>query len=592
MTNEPKTIEVIAPKSAKYISDVFPDGLPKNCILDKVTTGCGATYSALTSLCPTVIAVPTRNLVLDKVIQEQYKPFNILGVSSDFKFSKIPDGCNKIICTYESLAKISKHIDISKWDLVIDEMHTIHRMIGFALKDLIWIQENYNKFNSYCFVSATVPRRELLLSFLKDLDIVRVKWNNPQLISFEPYFSSNIREAVLKIIYEHHTGIRKGTPYFFYNSVRGIASISKAISRSGIPFSVVCSRSTKTKEFLRKYGITPSNPGTVSDVNFITSTAFEGCDWYDEDGVTYIVSDSRSFLTRYSLTTTIPQIAGRIRNSKYGDTITVIFNGDSPLRFDTIEKLESHIEECIITAKERIQIFNEYTKKNLRGIVVDMLRGSLTDPYVMIESESNISIEDLEFLTVDDIKGNTSLSLYEDARLMDIEEWELAQTNIYFNGGDASIRINREVNKIMDTLGVIPGLTEAQRKFFKIRNHSINKILEMYVIDKPSAISMDPEVCYWIEKYGVDAVRTMGIRSRIKDRESKEEAAGLKRLKHRIISKFKVGNFYSRQEIKEILESWGLEKPSATDISKFLDMKAAKVGNANGFKILDIKKEQ
>ena len=67
---------------------------------------------------------------------------------------------------------------------------------------------------------------------------------------------------------------------------------------------------------------------------------------------------------------------------------------------------------------------------------------------------------------------------------------------------------------------------------------------------------------------------------------------GHKRLKHRIISKFKVGNFYSRQEIKEILESWGLEKPSATDISKFLDMKAAKVGNANGFKILDIKKEQ
>ena len=129
MIKDQKTTEVKADLTAKYISDVFPDGLPKNCILDKVTTGCGATYSALTSLRPTVIAVPTRNLVLDKVTQEQYKPFNILGVSSDFKFKGVPVGCNKIICTYESLAKISEHIDISKWDLVVDEMHTVHRMI-------------------------------------------------------------------------------------------------------------------------------------------------------------------------------------------------------------------------------------------------------------------------------------------------------------------------------------------------------------------------------------------------------------------------------------------------------------------------------
>ena len=58
MTDYKTPIEVIAPNDAKYISDVFPDGLPINCILDKVTTGCGATYSALISIFPTIIAVP------------------------------------------------------------------------------------------------------------------------------------------------------------------------------------------------------------------------------------------------------------------------------------------------------------------------------------------------------------------------------------------------------------------------------------------------------------------------------------------------------------------------------------------------------
>ena len=592
MIKDQKTTEVKADLTAKYISDVFPDGLPKNCILDKVTTGCGATYSALTSLRPTVIAVPTRNLVLDKVTQEQYKPFNILGVSSDFKFKGVPVGCNKIICTYESLAKISEHIDISKWDLVVDEMHTVHRMMSFALRDLVWLQENYDKFASYCFVSATVPRRELLLSFLRDMDIVRVKWQKPKLVSFEPYYSSNIREAVLKIIHEHHTGVRKGRPYFFYNSVRGIASLSKSLYKSKIPFSVVCSRSTKTKEFLRKYGITPSNPGSVSDVNFITSTAFEGCDWYDEDGVTYIISDSRSIMTRYSLTTTIPQIAGRIRNSKYGDTITIIFNKDSPLRFNSEKELEQHIEECIFTAKERVEAFKIYTDKNVKGIVFDLLRGALEDPYVMIDSEYRITLEDLEFLKAQDIKGFVELSLYEDAKLMDIEEWELAQTNIYFNNPEnADIEVNKHVNKITEIKGVFSGLTPDQRKFFNLRNYSIQKVLDMYEIDPDEAMIMDPEVCYWIERFGFGAVKSMGLRSRIKDRENKEAAIELKRFKHKIINRFKVGNAYSRQEIKNILLNWGIKSPKATDITKYLNVEPTKIGKSHAFKIIGIKEE-
>jgi hypothetical protein len=54
-------------------------------------------------------------------------------------------------------------------------------------------------------------------------------------------------------------------------------------------------------------------------LNFLTATAFEGCDIYQNDGVTYVCADGKKRSTRLEIHCQIPQIINRIRDSQYRD---------------------------------------------------------------------------------------------------------------------------------------------------------------------------------------------------------------------------------------------------------------------------------
>jgi len=68
-----------------------------------------------------------------------------------------------------------------------------------------------------------------------------------------------------------------------------------------------------------------STTDTPKKINFLTSTVFEGSDIYDENGRIIIVSDPSKSNTLLDISTSIQQIAGRIRNSKYMNCITHLF---------------------------------------------------------------------------------------------------------------------------------------------------------------------------------------------------------------------------------------------------------------------------
>ena len=63
----------------------------------------------------------------------------------------------------------------------------------------------------------------------------------------------------------------------------------------------------------------------VRKIKFYTSTAFEGFDIYDKQGKIYVVSDSTARHYLLDVSTTIRQIAGRIRDTRYKE-ITHIFS--------------------------------------------------------------------------------------------------------------------------------------------------------------------------------------------------------------------------------------------------------------------------
>ena len=133
--------------------------------------------------------------------------------------------------------------------------------------------------------------------------------------------------------------------HIFVNSVRFIADVIHTLQLSPDDVKIVCSQSGTSRQANQKmlgeeYPIAESGD-KVKRINFYTSTCFEGCDIYDPDGMTYIVSDGRRANTLVDISTLFTQICGRIRNSRYQDRVTHIF---STTRYSQDVSLDEFIE--------------------------------------------------------------------------------------------------------------------------------------------------------------------------------------------------------------------------------------------------------
>ena len=118
--------------------------------------------------------------------------------------------------------------------------------------------------------------------------------------------------------------------HIFVNSVEFIAKVIRLLKLAPEAVKIVCStsgdaRAENEKKLGKDYPIgQPSDP--VKKINFYTSTCFEGCDLYDENGVTFIVSDGKKAHTLLDISTLFTQICGRIRNSKYKTQIVHVYS--------------------------------------------------------------------------------------------------------------------------------------------------------------------------------------------------------------------------------------------------------------------------
>lgn len=584
---------ISAPEGTKYLDKIFNinseygDTLPKNCLFNKVTTGSGGTYVALHSSEPTIIAVPTKALVKDKVMQDKYKHLKILGVSSDFPFKGIPEGCNKIICTYQALPIVAERLVKSNWNLVVDEMHLLTRMLSFSRKPLNWLLENFKSFKSYCFMSATVPRYDLLLDELKDLDRVTIQWSNLEKVSFECYHSDNLYETLLRICGEHLDGTRPGNAYFFYNSVDGICKLITTIKK--IPeyknqFSCMVSRSNYTKEKLRKVGVSIKDPSQYSKLNFVTSSSFEGVDFYDKEGVTYIVSDSKYDYTKYSIVTTIPQIVGRLRDSKYNKNITVLFNNHELVDSRTRDEFDSYIAYRLEQAGGLVDSYNELRVVPSREEAsLGVLERSAKNMYVEIEDL------DIELEEVDNVEVNKSMDIkvYHQAKLLDLELYELLRSNVYINS-DEKLSENHISHSLSEVIGEAPVLNSHYSEMFKSRSHGLEKLCKVYEKDPLKCMEMDYEMYELIKTLGIDKIESCGfnktnVRALARHVENSKETSTIFRIK----SYFKVGEVYSNKDIKSKLQYFGLSKAKSTTLANYFEIKQWKTHKGeNGFKLI------
>ena len=418
----------------KYLSE-FLDDLPDNSFVNKVLTGCGNTYLALTAKKNYVIAVPYISLIKNKL----YSHPTAFGVYGDVKESEILDYINsdieykKILVTYDSLGKLTNLLNPQKYKILIDEAHKLIDSAAFRTDAIETVLENYTKYFSYCFATATPVKDKYQLPELVNIQKYKVNWNNikPVTINYTKY-DNNLNQRIAVLIIRFLKGELEGNPYFFINSVTSIIQIIKELQKAGYNdanlYKIICGNNpdnlTKIQRQLGKKYTIEFTTDSLKKITFCTATLFEGSDIYDKDGVTYVITDGTKDHTKYDVLTTLPQIIGRLRDSKYRDTVYVLLSPSYYFSYTSIDEFEAEIRKQLNQAEGVVATFNSTDN----DMVKDALKvGSQCNMYVLERNEK--------------LKVNTSV-LYNE-----MHNYEALHTQYYYRdysteGDSATVVIN------------------------------------------------------------------------------------------------------------------------------------------------------
>lgn len=347
----------------KYLSDKISE-LPKNCLFNKGKVGCGGTTLAIECEQPYVIAVPFESLTINKVGQYpnercKYSLFGVMaGVTPDdvrnyLKTVEIP----KIITTYDSLPKVIEAYngDVSQINLLVDEYHILFTQYAFRKDAIQQILKSFRKFKNFTLMTATPLEPEFILEELRDLPIKEQIWQEDERLDVRVVVRKckDVMASASKLIRMALADSLDGNIYFFVNSVRAIKELVFKNNLSADNCRVIYSKNNKMKVGIPNSTV-DSQPRKI---NFMTSTVFEGCDIYDPEGRSVILSDPYYSHSLLDISTSVQQIAGRIRDSKYIGEIVHLYK-QSNYRDLTSNEFWAYLKEQTEKGKHVEAAFN------------------------------------------------------------------------------------------------------------------------------------------------------------------------------------------------------------------------------------------
>ena len=421
--------QIIAPAHSTYCSE-FMTELPRG-IINKNVCGCGLTSLAIEDKYPTVIVVPTVEIIKNKEAQYPNDRCNhfLFGVNTGVDSSLVeyylgdldPSLPPKILVTYDSFHKVALVIakDESKYRIVVDEFSELLDAYDYRSKAINSLLNRLASFSYVSYISATPMDRKYYPPQLQDIEETEIVWDKPTEITALRYRSPRPRAKVLGIIQDYLmageqglliNGHRSKAAYFFINSV---SLIKKILDKANLPeeqVRVICSKKDTNRKALGIYSI-----GSVLDpekkFNFITSTAFKGSDFYSDSGLVFIVSDVHKKSTMLSIDTDIKQINGRIRTTSnpFRNFIVHIYNVNNSLL--TKEEFEALVEEKTVTTNNLIDIFSKCDSPSQRKSLRENLKESTKDRYLRFSMNGSPIFDD--YLVKNDWrKWETSHAIY------------------------------------------------------------------------------------------------------------------------------------------------------------------------------------
>ena len=361
-------------------------GLPSGYLINKGKVGCGGTSLALEDNRDTIVCVPFVSLIKNKIAKYGDK---ILGVYQGVTKEDIAeylkrDGVKKIMCTYDSLEKVA---DVCGYDyfLLVDELHLLFIQYVFRDRAVKSVLNLFNKFREWSFLTATPIEQDLMLEELKSIPTFNIDWENKRQITVRTIKCGQVLSSMRNIINDFIAGKIFGNCHIFINSVDSIAALIKACNLTDDNCRVIFSKNNSKYQHKCQGVTNGETTDPVKKINLYTSTCFEGCDLFDEEGKIYIVSDGAKSQTLHDISTQIRQIAGRIRNTKYSE-ITHLYKSTRYNEDLTYEQYKSVVLEEEKKAKSYV------AKVNSDSELINGTKES-TYAYVVKEEDGTLSFD-------------------------------------------------------------------------------------------------------------------------------------------------------------------------------------------------------
>ena len=442
--------EIINGGNARYLGELerFKDGIPFG-IVNKTKTDVGGTYVAANCSSNYIIVCPFKDLV-DSIAADKnnrYEVFKCYGGVREYQFRKYikNNTIYKIAVTYDSLPKLIGWLSGTEgWKVLIDEYHLILEDMDFRYDAINGLMEEIQKFKYYSFLSATPIDLDFEIDFLKQLPHYKVQWNGVTKITPIRYKVTQLTKGLARFIQifldegislpDINGNVSKVEElYIFINSVTSIKQIADTLKLNPDDVKICCADRIRNNKLLGEYQIeSVSSPN--KKINFFTKKCFQGCNLFTNNGLIIVASDAYKTQTLVDISTTMEQIAGRIRiNDEYQNifrnVIVHLFSTNKNVMSD--EEFEMLMQDKEKEADKLLSGWNKLDKEerqtyikrmNLDTELVSIINGKMV--YNNLKKQSFIYKQELRKIYRDGISIRDSFMQSEKFELTNQNKWK------------------------------------------------------------------------------------------------------------------------------------------------------------------------
>ena len=526
----------------------------------------------------------------------------------------------KIIVTYDSLHHVldvlNEYYSSSSYVIVVDEFQSIFMDASFKAEVELDFVEDVKQCQNVLYLSATPMLEKYLveLDYFCDLPMYKFKWNEKRVenVRSELRIVKSINNEVAKLIQNYRDGkyfdkvLSDGTIRYskelviFVNSIRSICDIIRKCDLKPEETNIICSDSSTNIKQLKKVGHQIGNIPTYGQPHkmftLCTRTTYLGADFYSTNAFTVVCSDCNIQTMTIDISLDLPQILGRqrLKENVFRNEVLILYKSETKKGAIINEKKLVNDEKVKYKEGRTLELLEGYNKmsdrekelcaekwandKNLYKndyIGISNRTGKATFNYlVKIADKRAYDVTRKEY--IDDITIRRGIESIESSNITVVDNINTELQGAYehfISEFDKDNNFERRMKLLCDTYFQYPGFFQA---------YSSSPLQCIIPINYQNYINL-----LGFERIKALKYRESDILAYIQSQQNLENSS--------ISSLFKVGDKYTKKQIKEMLANFyslnSITKTAkASDLENYFIIKSIKlkVGDKweHGFEII------